>query len=128
MNCAGTAPAGGCHVQLGDARLRVNTGQLDLRGAAKIVIRPEQVKLVDEGSTDENQMPGMVDRLVYLGPTTQLIVRCPGDIAIQTLVTNADTARTAHPGNAGTRRAAPPDSVRLLPPGPLSVDELSDAL
>jgi spermidine/putrescine transport system ATP-binding protein len=127
VTCDGTAPAGGCHVQLGDARLRVNAGQLDLRGAAKIVIRPEQVKLVDEGSADENQMPGMVDRLVYLGPTTQLIVRCPGDIAIQTLVTNADTRAQLTPGTP-VRVALPPDSVRLLPAGPVTAtDELTEA-
>jgi spermidine/putrescine ABC transporter ATP-binding subunit len=114
VNCDGSAPSGGCHVRLGEATLRVTAGDLELRGPAKIVIRPEQVKLVDHGTTVENQLPGMVDRLVYLGPTTQLIVRLPGDVAIQTLVTNADARAQLTPGTP-VQISLPPESVRLLP-------------
>ena len=72
------------------------------------------MKLVDPGATVENQLPGMVDRLVYLGPTTQLVVRLPGDVAIQALVTNADAGAQLTPGTP-VQVSLPPDSVRLLP-------------
>ena len=112
--CEGPAPQGGCNVRLGEATLRATTGDMELRGDVKVVIRPEQVQLVDREASVENQLPGMVDRLVYLGPTTQLVVRLPGDVAIQILVTNADVRARLTPGTP-VSVVLPPASVRLLP-------------
>ena len=114
--CEGPAAEGGCAVRLGEAVLRATTGDLTLRGKAKIVVRPERVELhapdaVDAGAG--NAFPGMVDRLVYLGATTQIVVRLPGDVAIQALVINAEARSRLEPG-VPVRVVLPPDAVRLL--------------
>src|SRR5262249_22845098 len=89
--CEGPVPEGACWVRVGETKLRATTGDLTVRGAAKVVVRPERIELDDHGVGGDNALPGMVDRLVYLGATTQILVRLPGDVAVQTLVTDADS-------------------------------------
>jgi spermidine/putrescine transport system ATP-binding protein len=57
-------------------------------GAGRAVIRPECVELVEPGLTGANRLPGMVDRTVFLGSTTQVMVRLPQGAVVQSLVTN----------------------------------------
>jgi spermidine/putrescine transport system ATP-binding protein len=125
VHCEGPVPEGGCCVRIGDAKLRAASGDLSLRGAAKIVVRPERVQLDDHGARGDNALPGMVDRLVYLGATTQIAVRLPGGVSLQALVTDADDRARLEPG-APVTVVLPPDAVRLLPiggAGPVEADE-----
>jgi ABC-type Fe3+/spermidine/putrescine transport system ATPase subunit len=116
VHCLGPAAGGGCAVRLGDAELRAEAGDTTTRGAAKIVVRPERVHLAEQGKTGENCLPGMVDRLVYLGATSQILVRLPGDLALQALVTNADARARLEPG-APVTVVLEPASVRVVPHG-----------
>ncbi len=78
-----TAVGGGtdgrAHVRLGDFDLVATKGDVDVRGDVKITIRPERVRLEEHGATGENRIPGMIERVVYVGSTLQVIVHlAPG--------------------------------------------------
>jgi spermidine/putrescine transport system ATP-binding protein len=79
-----------------------------------VVIRPERVRLEPCGSAGENRLPGMVERLVYQGSTTQLVVRLAPGEALQALVQNQGAPL---PWRQGTAVAAhlPADALRVLP-------------
>jgi spermidine/putrescine transport system ATP-binding protein len=125
-----TEPAaeGSCAVRVGEATLVATGGDVSLRGAAKVVVRPERVVIEDHGVSaapaGTNAVPGMIDRLVYLGATTQIVVRLPGDVALQALVTDADRRARLDPGTPVTV-VLPPDAIRVLPLGggePIELD------
>ena len=79
-----------------------------------MVIRPERVQLEPYGSAGENRLPGMVERLIYQGSTTQLVVRLAHGEALQALVQNQGAPL---PWRQGTAVAAhlPADALRVLP-------------
>jgi spermidine/putrescine transport system ATP-binding protein len=56
-------------------------------GPGRAVIRPECVELAEPGLTGANRVPGMIDRTVFLGSTTQVMVRLPQGAVVQSLVT-----------------------------------------
>ena len=74
-------------------------------GPVKLVIRPERVRVAPGEAAGPNCLPGMVERVVYVGSTTQVHVRLPGGEAVQSLTAN-DRRR---PGLAGrhARSASP---------------------
>src|SRR5262245_13248477 len=86
-----------------------------LNGTGKVVIRPERVRLSKDAGTGANTMPGMVNRLVYLGPTTQVVVTLPHGAQIQALVTN-DADEQAYPPGTPVTVTLPEDALRLLAP------------
>jgi spermidine/putrescine transport system ATP-binding protein len=110
----GPAPAGGHLVRLENFELRCGSGTAGAAGPAKIVIRPERARILEYGATGENHMPGMIDRLVYLGPTTQVVVRLPHGDTVQVLVANTDEQIAHEPGTPVTL-ALPADALRVLP-------------
>jgi spermidine/putrescine transport system ATP-binding protein len=110
----GTAPAGGHRVRLEGFDLRAGSGAPGATGPAKIVIRPERARILEYGSNGENCLPGMIDRLVYLGATTQVVVRLPHGDTVQVLVANTDDQIAHEPGTAVTLEL-PPDALRVLP-------------
>jgi spermidine/putrescine transport system ATP-binding protein len=79
----------GCAVGLGEFRLEAGRGDLDATGATKLVIRPERVRLEPRGFTrteGENRVPGMVERVVYMGAANHLLVRLAHGEVITALV------------------------------------------
>jgi spermidine/putrescine transport system ATP-binding protein len=109
----GPAGEGRCRVRLGEFRLEAGQGDTAARGEVKVVIRPGRVRLEPHGSAGANRMPGMVERLVYLGPLTQLIVRLAHGEAVQAVVQNGGEPL---PWSQGTPVAAhlPADALRVL--------------
>ena len=91
----------------------------------RAVIRPECVEVQEPGLTGANRIPGTVDRLVFLGSTTQLMVRLPHGDVLQSLVTN--TGRDDHLASGQPVTVhLPPESLRVLAPSdpaPLAVDD-----
>src|SRR5437763_514442 len=71
----GPADGGRCRVRLGSFVLEAGQGAVGATGEVKVTIRPERVGLDPHGTAGDNRVPGMVERLVYLGNSTQLIVR-----------------------------------------------------
>src|SRR5437764_5973700 len=63
---------GRCRVSLGAFELFAGRGETHTSGETRIVIRPERVRLEPHESTGENRVPGMVERVVYLGNSNQV--------------------------------------------------------
>lgn len=77
-----------CRLMVGDFELDAMRGRTDARGPTKVTIRPERVHLEDQGAAGPNRIPGMVERLVYLGSSVQVITRLAVGTSIQVLVQN----------------------------------------
>jgi spermidine/putrescine transport system ATP-binding protein len=77
-----------CQVRLGDFRLSAGEGDTDARGAAKLVIRPERIRLENQGATGDNRVPGMVERVIYVGSVMQVIVHLASGQTLQAWVQN----------------------------------------
>jgi len=84
-------------------------------GPGRAVIRPECVELAEAGLTGANRLPGMVDRTVFLGSTTQVMVRLPQGPVIQSLVTNHAMRDGLASGQPVTVQL-PSQSLRVLAP------------
>jgi len=117
----------GCRLRLGDFTLEAKAGQLDATGAVKVAIRPERVHLYpyESESGGVNRLPGMVERLVFLGSTTHIYVRLATGSALQALVRNDGGGV---PYNQGTPVSVglPADALRVLPDPGVSVAEIHD--
>ncbi len=104
-----------------DGRQTVCVGTFDLdalgdaaAGPVKLVIRPERVRVEPGASMGANRVPAMVDRLVYVGSTTQVHVRLPDGQTIQSLIANREEPPTWPPGTP-VAVTLPPDALRALP-------------
>ena len=102
-----------CRVRVGDFELRAAAGDLDATGRVKIVVRPERVVLEPHGTTGVNRMPAMVERTVYVGPVTQLMVRLAAGDLIQVMVPNRGDEQEWRQGTAVTANL-PPEALRVL--------------
>jgi ABC-type Fe3+/spermidine/putrescine transport system ATPase subunit len=84
-------------------------------GPARAVIRPECVELAEAGLTGENRLPAMIDRTVFLGSTTQVMVRLPQGAVLQSLMANTGAAERYTAGQPVTV-CLPSQSLRILAP------------
>jgi spermidine/putrescine transport system ATP-binding protein len=112
---AGVAADGRCRLRLGEFDLHAAAGDT-ASGEVAVVIRPERVRLEPYGTPGENRLPGMVERLIYQGSTTQLVVRLAHGEALQAMVQNQGSPL---PWRQGTAVAAhlPADALRVLADG-----------
>jgi len=85
----GVDPQGRATVKLGEFDLAALKGDLDARGDVKVTIRPERIRLEEQGSTGENRVPAMVERVVYVGSTLQVIVHLAPGQTLQAWIQNA---------------------------------------
>jgi spermidine/putrescine transport system ATP-binding protein len=104
---------GRCRLRLGDFDLGAAAGDTAASGEVRVVIRPERVRLEPYGSTGPNRVPGMVERLVYQGPSTQLVVRLATGEPLQALVQNQGQPLDWRQGSAIAVHL-PPDALRVL--------------
>ena len=79
---------GRANVRLGEFDIAAAQGDIDALGDVKVVIRPERVKLDEAGTTGENRVPGMVERVVYVGSIMQVIVHLAPGQTLQAWVQN----------------------------------------
>ena len=82
------------------------------------------------GATGANTVPAIVDNLVYVGATTQVIARLPHGPAVQVLVVNDSDRDDLRPGapvvaHAAGRRAAPARSGATSGRAALALDALT---
>jgi spermidine/putrescine transport system ATP-binding protein len=118
----GTSP---CRLRLGDFILDAEAGQLDATGAVKLAIRPERIHVNPYETGGANRVPGMVERLVFLGSTTHVYVRLATGAALQTLVRN-DGGELPYSQGTPVSVALPADALRVLPDPGVSVAEIRD--
>jgi ABC-type Fe3+/spermidine/putrescine transport system ATPase subunit len=104
----------------GDGRVTVEGVTLEARqgdtratGDVRLTIRPERVEIETAEAAGVNRLDATVSELVFLGSTTQVIVRTAGGATLQALLANTGTEP---PFGRGDRVAAhlPPDALRVL--------------
>ena len=108
--------AAGANVKLGEFALVAGVGDTDTRGKAMITIRPERVVLETGAAVGPNRVPGMVERVVYVGSILHVFVNlAPGD-RIQAWISNDGDAMPFSQGTA-VSVYLPQDALRVLPAG-----------
>jgi spermidine/putrescine transport system ATP-binding protein len=117
-----TVSAKTCKLRLGDFELEAGCGAVTAVGSVRLAVRPERVQISEYGATGQNRLPGMVERIVFLGSATQVFVRlAPGEL-LQALVHNDGNPV---PWSQGTPVSVllPPDALRVLVLGGAPVEE-----
>jgi spermidine/putrescine transport system ATP-binding protein len=104
---------GRCRVALGEFELYAANGDVSTTGETRIVIRPERVRLEAHESSGENRIPGMVERVVYLGNGNQIIVGLAHGERIQALVQNTGDELAYRQGDP-VQAYMPADALRVL--------------
>ncbi|HEY7755523.1 MAG TPA: ABC transporter ATP-binding protein [Actinomycetota bacterium] len=112
--CDGADPDGRGRLRLGEFDLLAGRGETDIRGDVKATIRPERVRLEDQGTTGENRVPGIVDRVVYVGSTLHVFVHLASGPSIEVWVHNEGGTMPFDHGSAVTVHL-PVDALRVLP-------------
>jgi len=110
-------PGERCAVRLGESVLEVAHGCPDVADHTHAVIRPERIRIEEYGPAGVNRVPAMVERLVYLGSSTQVILRLAAGAQLNVLLQNDGTGQTLSQGTPrarlpGAGRAARPDRRR----------------
>jgi spermidine/putrescine transport system ATP-binding protein len=85
---AGPSASDRCRVRLGEAELEAGEGDTDARGDVKLVIRPERVRVEPQGSSGDNRLPAMVDRVVYVGSVMHVMLTLPHGQHVQAWIQN----------------------------------------
>jgi spermidine/putrescine transport system ATP-binding protein len=122
---AGGSGKSPCRLRLGDFALEAHTGQLDATGSVKLAIRPERIHLHSYQENGSNRVPGMVERLVFLGSITHVYVRLATGSALQALVRNDGSSLPYGQGTA-VNVGLPAEALRVLPDPGLSAAEIRD--
>jgi spermidine/putrescine transport system ATP-binding protein len=120
--------AGGCKVALGEFDLVAGQGVEDTVGDAKVTIRPERVALEAQGTTGENRVPAMVERVVYVGSILQVMVHLASGASIQAWIQN-EGGELPFASGAPITVHLPREALRVLPDAgtaPVSSGELED--
>jgi spermidine/putrescine transport system ATP-binding protein len=112
----GRGPGSRCTVRLGESVLEVEQGGAQAPDRAHAVIRPERVRVEEFGSAGPNRVPAMVERLVYLGSATQVILRLAAGPELQALLQNDGSGEHLAHGTPVHAFLAP-DAVRVLAGG-----------
>jgi spermidine/putrescine transport system ATP-binding protein len=106
-------PGERCQIRVGEAALVAKRGEVDGLGPAHAVIRPERVRIEPYGSAGDNRVPAMVERLVFLGAATQVMLRLGAGMPLQALVQN-DGEQTGLAQGSPVHVYLPPDGLRVL--------------
>ena len=127
MDATAYGPAeGGCRVRFGDFELIAGQGEPDAHGEVKLSIRPERVDLEEAGTSGANRIPGMVERLVYVGSTMQVIVNLAPGEKLQALMQNEGEALPFQQGTSVSVHL-PREALRVLPQGEVSEEGFTAA-
>ena len=109
----GSEADGRARVRLGEFDLVATKGDVDIRGDVKITIRPERVRLEEHGTSGENRIPGMIERVVYVGSTLQVIVHLAPGQTLQVWMQNEGEGIPFEQGTPITVHF-PTDALRVL--------------
>jgi spermidine/putrescine transport system ATP-binding protein len=123
---ASGATEGGCKVRLGEFDLVAGQGEASTVGECKITIRPERVDLLEGSVTGENRVPAIVERVVYVGSTLQVIVHLASGQTIQAWTPNDGDHDPHRSGDAVTAHF-PREALRVLPLGEVSEEGFAAA-
>ena len=96
------------------AEYSVDASQMLVGTRGHLCIRPERLSLMTQGSPDENTLKGVVERHVYLGTDTQLIVQLAEGQQIQLRTQNAELKSPLPIAGASVRLRIQPGGARFL--------------
>ncbi|HEY3881086.1 MAG TPA: ABC transporter ATP-binding protein [Trebonia sp.] len=100
-------------LKLGDIVLATSNAVPAAPGAkAQAVIRPERIRVEAHGSEGVNRVPALVDRVVYLGAATQVMLRLATGESLQAVAPNEDAAGWAQ--GTPVHVYLPADALRVL--------------
>jgi spermidine/putrescine transport system ATP-binding protein len=114
-----------CELRVGDFTLSATCGSVDATGEVKLAIRPERVQLRSADDAGGNLVPATVERVVFLGSASQVIVQLASGDRLQSLIHNDGEAVPWQAGSA-VNVFLPPDALRVLPGGGISVAEIRE--
>jgi hypothetical protein len=77
------------------------------------VIRPERVRLEDQGTAGGNRIPGMVERVLYVGSVIHVLVHLAHGETMQAWMQNRGGDPPWQQGTAVSVHL-PPDGIRVL--------------
>jgi spermidine/putrescine transport system ATP-binding protein len=100
-------------LRVGDFALTSNRCEQTMAGSAHAVIRPERVRIEEHGSAGENRVPAMVERVVFLGSATEVLLRLAPGVPVQALIQN-DGSRSDLTQGTPVHVFLPPDALRVL--------------
>ena len=100
-------------LRVGDFTLASNRCEQTTAGHAHAVIRPERVRIEEHGSAGQNRVPAMVERVVFLGAATQVLLRLAPGVPLQALMQN-DGVRPDLAQGTPVHVFLPPDALRVL--------------
>ena len=100
-------------LRVGDFTLASNRCEQTSAGPAHAVIRPERVRIEEHGSAGGNRVPAMVERVVFLGAATQVMLRLAPGVSLQALMQN-DGSRPDLAQGTPVHAYLPPDALRVL--------------
>jgi spermidine/putrescine transport system ATP-binding protein len=115
-------PGSRCQARLGETVLTVEHGGEDAPDRSHAVIRPERVKIEEFGSPGPNRVPAMVERLVYLGSSTQIFLRLAAGADLQAVLQN-DGSPAAFGQGTPVHAFLAPEALRVLGGGGQVADE-----
>src|ERR1700742_2001584 len=100
-------------LKLGDSLLTTSAAVPAAPGArAQAVIRPERVRVEAHGSPGPNRVPALVERVVYLGAATQVLLRLATGESLQAVAPNEDAAGWSQ--GTPVHVHLPADALRVL--------------
>jgi spermidine/putrescine transport system ATP-binding protein len=100
-------------VRLGDFQFTAAGGECGARGSIRIVVRPERVCLEDQQTSGGNRIPGMVERVLYVGSVIQVLVHLAHGETLQASMPNRGGDPPWQQGSAVSVHL-PPDAIRVL--------------
>ncbi len=107
---------GGCRVAIGDRELVAEAGDIDATGEVKVMLRPEHLRVGEPEESGLNRLHGIIERLVYLGPTTQMFIQLDGGQTVQALISNRGDA-IEYPRGSRVSVGLPSSALRVLTTG-----------
>jgi len=84
----GETSDGRCRVRVGGFEMLASHGNTASRGSIKVVVRPERVCVEAPQKIGENRLPGKIERVVYAGAISQLVVTLDRGEQIQCMLAN----------------------------------------
>jgi spermidine/putrescine transport system ATP-binding protein len=109
----GEGPSGACRIRLGEFDMSAERGMTGCTGAVKVAIRPERVRIEPFESAGVNRIPAMVERLVFLGSSTQVLLRLAHGVQVQALMQNEGGPPSYQQGTP-VQAYLPADGLRVL--------------
>ncbi len=104
---------GTCRLTIGEFSLTSTCGALRASGPVKVAVRPERVGIEAFVASGDNRVPAMIERTVFLGSSTQVVVRLAAGAGLQSVVRNDDPAAGWVAGTP-IKVVLPPDALRVL--------------